>query len=85
MTIVRNGHAVEVINMDPVMHDIRRLRNLDRSRRACIVQYALVMNHQHHRGDIHAMHNHAPGKSLVGPLYLNRGRRTFYMQCGFHA
>ena len=31
------------------------------------------------------MHNHAPGKSLVGPIYLNRGRRTFYMQCGFHA
>ena len=23
MTIVRNGHAVEVINMDPVMHDIQ--------------------------------------------------------------
>ena len=31
------------------------------------------------------MHNHAPGKSLVGPIYLNKGRRTFYMQCGFHA
>jgi hypothetical protein len=43
------------------------------------------MNHQHRRGDIHAMHNHAPGKSLVGPVYLNKGRRTFYMQCGFHA
>ncbi|HLZ35803.1 MAG TPA: carboxypeptidase regulatory-like domain-containing protein, partial [Nitrospira sp.] len=24
-------------------------------------------------------------KSLVGPVYLNKGRRTFYMQCGFHA
>ena len=22
---------------------------------------------------------------LVGPIYLNKGRRTFYMQCGFHA
>ena len=45
----------------------------------------LVMNHQHNRGDLHAIHNHAPGKSLVGPIYLNKGRRTFYMQCGFHA
>jgi hypothetical protein len=43
------------------------------------------MNHQHQRGNLHAMHNHAPGKSLVGPVYLNKGRRTFYMQCGFHA
>ncbi len=31
------------------------------------------MNHQHHRGDLHAIHNHAPGKSLVGPLYLEQG------------
>ena len=23
VTIVRNGHAVEVVNMDPVMHDIQ--------------------------------------------------------------
>ena len=43
------------------------------------------MNHQHNRGDLHAIHNHAPGKSLVGPIYLNKGRRHFYMQCGFHA
>jgi hypothetical protein len=43
------------------------------------------MNHQHNRGDLHAIHNHSPGKSLVGPIYLNKGRRTFYMQCGFHA
>ena len=21
----------------------------------------------------------------MGPIYLNKGRRTFYMQCGFHA
>ena len=45
----------------------------------------LVMNHEHHRGDLYAIHNHAPGKSLVGPIYLNKGRKTFYMQCGFHA
>ena len=25
VTIVRNGHAVEVVNMDPVMHDIQGL------------------------------------------------------------
>ena len=45
----------------------------------------LILNHQHQRGNMRAIHNHAPGKSLVGPIYLNKGRRTFYMQCGFHA
>jgi hypothetical protein len=85
MTIIRNGHAVEVINMDPVMHDIQGYETSIEAGARVLFNSPLVMNHQHHRGDIHAMHNHAPGKSLVGPLYLNRGRRTFYMQCGFHA
>ena len=85
MTIVRNGHAVEVINMDPVMHDIQGYETSLEAGARVLFNTPLVMNFQHRRGDIHAMHNHAPGKSLVGPIYLNRGRRTFYMQCGFHA
>ena len=85
MTIVRNGHAVEVINMDPVMHDIQGYETSPEAGARVLFNTPLVMNHQHRRGDLHAMHNHAPGKSLVGPIYLNKGRRTFYMQCGFHA
>jgi hypothetical protein len=85
MTIVRNGHAVEVINMDPVMHDIQGYETSPEAGARVLFNTPLVMNFQHHRGDLHAMHNHAPGKSLVGPIYLNKGRRTFYMQCGFHA
>jgi hypothetical protein len=85
MTIVRNGHAVEVINMDPVMHDIQGYETSIEAGARTLFNTPLVMNHEHRRGDIHAIHNHAPGKSLVGPIYLNKGRRTFYMQCGFHA
>lgn len=85
MTIVRNGHAVEVINMDPVMHDIQGYETSLEAGARVLFNTPLVMNHQHHRGDLLATHNHAPGKSLVGPIYLNKGRRTFYMQCGFHA
>ncbi|HWG95539.1 MAG TPA: carboxypeptidase-like regulatory domain-containing protein [Nitrospira sp.] len=85
MTIVRNGHAVEVINMDPVMHDIQGYETSPEAGARVLFNNPLVMNYQHRRGDIHATHNHAPGASLVGPIYLNKGRRTFYMQCGFHA
>ena len=85
MTIVRNGHAVEVVNMDPVMHDIQGYETSLRAGARVLFNTPLIMNHQHQRGDLHARHNHAPGKSLVGPVYLNKGRRTFYMQCGFHA
>ena len=85
MTIVRNGHAVEVVNMDPVMHDIQGYETSPEAGARVLFNTPLILNHQHQRGNIHAIHNHAPGKSLVGPVYLNKGRRTFYMQCGFHA
>jgi hypothetical protein len=85
MTVVRNGHAVEVVNMDPVMHDIQGYETSLEAGARVLFNTPLVMNHQHRRGDLRAIHNHAPGKSLVGPIYLNKGRRTFYMQCGFHA
>ena len=85
VTIVRNGHAVEVVNMDPVMHDIQGYETSPEAGARVLFNTPLILNHQHQRGNIHAIHNHAPGKSMVGPIYLNKGRRTFYMQCGFHA
>ncbi len=85
VTIVRNGHAVEVVNMDPVMHDIQGYETSPEAGARVLFNTPLILNHEHQRGNLHAIHNHAPGKSLVGPIYLNKGRRTFYMQCGFHA
>ncbi len=85
VTIVRNGHAVEVLNMDPVMHDIQGYETSSEAGNRVLFNTPMKMNHGHRRGDLMATHDHDRGKSLVGPIYLNRGRRTFYMQCGFHA
>lgn len=85
VTIVRNGHAVEVVNMDPVMHDIQGYETSIEAGPRVLFNTPLKMNHGHRRGDLLATHDHDRGRSLVGPIYLNRGRRTFYMQCGFHA
>ncbi len=85
VTIVRDGHAVEVVNMDPVMHNVQGYETSLESGTRVLFNSPLQMNHQHRRGDLMATHNHDPGKSLIGPIYLNKGRRTFYMQCGFHA
>ena len=71
--------------MDPVMHDIQGYETSLEAGARVLFNQPLILNHQHQRGNLHAIHNHAPGKSLVGPIYLNKGRRTFYMQCGFHA
>ncbi|MFO0775972.1 MAG: carboxypeptidase regulatory-like domain-containing protein [Nitrospiraceae bacterium] len=85
VTIVRNGHAVEVMNMDPVMHDIQGYETSVEAGNRVLFNSPLKMNHNHRRGDMMATHEHDRGRSQVGPIYLNRGRRTFYMQCGFHA
>ena len=85
MTVVRDGHAIEVVNMDPVMHDIQAYETSSHLGARVLFNSPLPMNFFHKRGDLHATHSHKPGKSMLGPIYLSKGRRTFFMQCGFHA
>lgn len=84
-TVVRSGHGVEVVNMDPVMHDIQAYETSVITGTRVLFNSPLPFNQRHHRGDLHAMHNHKPGESLVRQFQLSKKRRTFVMQCGFHA
>jgi hypothetical protein len=84
MTVVRDGHAIEVVNMDPVMHDIQAYETSIALGARVLFNQPLPMNFHHRRGDLHAAHDHQPGKSMLGPIYLSKGRRVFMMQCGFH-
>jgi hypothetical protein len=84
VTVVRDGHAIEVVNMDPVMHDIQAYETSSNLGARVLFNSPLPMNFYHKRGDLHASHDHQPGKSMLGPIYLSKGRRTFVMQCGFH-
>ena len=85
MTIVRNGHAVEVINMDPVMHDIQGYETSPEAGARVFVQYPFGHESSASARGSPCDARPCAGASLVGPIYLNKGRRTFYMQCGFHA
>ncbi len=85
ITVVRDGHGVEVINMDPVMHDVQAYETSRALGARVLFNSPLPMNHQHRRGDLFATHEHRPGKSMVHQFHLTKGRRTFVMQCGFHA
>lgn len=84
-TVVRSGHGVEVINMDPVMHDIQAYETSKAQGSRVLFNSPLPFNRRHQRGDLHATHDHKPGVSLVRQFILNKGRKTFVMQCGFHA
>jgi hypothetical protein len=85
VTVVRNGHAVEVVNMDPVMHDIQAYETSLQLGPRVIFNSPLPMNAHHKRGDLHATHRHMPGPSMLEPVNLHKGRKLFVMQCGFHA
>ncbi len=84
-SVVRSGHGVEVVNMDPVMHDIQAYETSVLTGTRVLFNSPLPYNQRHQRGDLHAMHDHNPGESLVRQFHLSKGRRTFVMQCGFHA
>ncbi|WP_447979586.1 carboxypeptidase regulatory-like domain-containing protein [Candidatus Nitrospira bockiana] len=85
VTIVRDEHAVEVVNMDPVMHDIQAYETSRELGTRVLFNSPLPMNSDHKRGDLHATHSHKPGKSMLEKIRLSKGRRFFVMQCGFHA
>lgn len=84
-TVVRSGHGIEVVNMDPVMHDIQAYETSTAMGTRVLFNSPLPFNHRHRRGDLHATHDHTPGASLVRQFQLSKKRRTFVMQCGFHA
>jgi hypothetical protein len=85
VTVVRDGHAVEVVNMDPVMHDVQAYETSNQLGTRVLFNSPLPMNPHHRRGDLHANHHHMPGQSMLEPIRLTKGRRIFVMQCGFHA
>ncbi|MYA29393.1 MAG: carboxypeptidase regulatory-like domain-containing protein [Nitrospira sp. SB0666_bin_27] len=84
-TVVRSGHGIEVVNMDPVMHDIQAYETSTAMGTRVLFNSPLPFNQRHRRGDLHATHDHKPGSSLVRQFQLSKKRRTFVMQCGFHA
>jgi hypothetical protein len=84
-TVVRNEHGIEVVNMDPVMHDIQAYETSITHGTRVLFNSPLPFNQRHQRGNIHATHEHVPGKSMVRQFQMSKGRTTFVMQCGFHA
>lgn len=85
VTVVRDGHGVEMVNMDPVMHDIQAYETSRKLGARVLFNSPLPMNKQHQRGNLHATHRHLPGPSMLERIHLTKGRRIFFMQCGFHA
>jgi Polysaccharide lyase family 4, domain II len=88
-TVVRDDQTVTVVNMDPVMHDIQAYETSHLGPRV-LFNIPLPMNPAHprnlkERSDAAMYHKHMAGAPMKQLVNLSKGRRTFVMQCGFHA
>ncbi|HXH86058.1 MAG TPA: carboxypeptidase-like regulatory domain-containing protein [Nitrospira sp.] len=88
-TVVRDDQTVTVVNMDPVMHDIQAYETSHLGPRV-LFNVPLPMNPAHprnlkERSDAAMYHKHMAGAPMKQLVNLSKGRRTFVMQCGFHA
>ena len=86
VTVVRDRGKVEVVNMDPVMHDIQAYETSELGPRV-LFNVPLPMNPHHPRmaGLNAEYHKHIPGEPMAQMITMTKGRRVFVMQCGFHA
>ena len=86
ITVVRDKARVEVVNMDPVMHDIQAYETSELGPRV-LFNVPLPMNPLHPRQVSMAAqyHRHLPGDPMRQVVHMTKDRRVFVMQCGFHA
>ncbi len=79
---VRNHQDVRIVNMDPVIHDIQ-MYEVAPFESEVMFHRPLRMNPYHPKTDAGA-HDHLPGTPLVDTIAFTKGRRIFYLECGFH-
>jgi len=86
ISIVRNKQPIEVVNLDPVFHDIQAYETSRLGARV-LFNSPLPMNPRYSKSGLAAA---GRGKRLAGDaishkVKMHKGRRIFVMQCGFHA
>ena len=86
VTVVRDNNEVQVVNMDPVMHDIQAYQTSELGPRV-LFNVPLPMNPHHPRTAAmdSQYHQHIAGEPMTQTIHMTKGRRIFVMQCGFHA
>lgn len=79
---VRNHQTIRIVNMDPIIHDVQ-VYEVAPFESAVMFHRPLRMN-PFHAGRNAETHDHRPGDPLVDTISLTKGRRIFYLECGFH-
>ncbi len=86
ITVVRDHHEVEVVNMDPAMHDIQAYETSHLGPRVLFNVPLPISQKYPAQADLSAhFDKHFEGTPMIQVVKMSRGRQVFVMQCGFHA
>ena len=84
VNVVKDRSVVNVVNLDPVFHDIQAYETSYLGPRV-LFNTPLPMNPHHQRNVGADSHEHLAGQPMKEVIRMTKDRRIFVMQCGFHA
>ena len=83
VNVIKDKDKIEVVNMDPVEHDIQGYETARRRGARVLFNRPLPMNPYHSVAGIFGK-EYLPGEPMIEQIHLRKGRNVFVMQCGFH-
>ena len=83
VNVLKDRDKIEVVNMDPVEHDIQGYETARARGARVLFNRPLPMNPFHKVAGVFGQ-KYLPGKPMVEEIHLRKGRDVFVMQCGFH-
>lgn len=86
VTIVRDQGTIEVVNMDPVEHDIQAFETSESEfwREMFVMPLPMNPGYPPKAGVDAQYHKHLSGEPRIKMIQMTKGRHVFVMQCGIH-
>lgn len=83
VNVLKDGDEIEVVNMDPVEHDIQGYETARARGARILFNRPLPMNPYLNLAGMFGK-KHMAGEPMIEKIHLRKGRNVFVMQCGFH-
>jgi len=83
VNVLKDRDEIEVVNMDPVEHDIQGYETARKRGARVLFNRPLPMNPYLNIAGIFGK-KYMAGEPMIERIHLRKGRNVFVMQCGFH-
>jgi hypothetical protein len=80
--VVKDQQPLNIVNMDPIIHDVQIYETAPFGTQI-MLHRPLQLNPFHPKDRIKD-HQHNPGEAMIDTIQFSRGRKIFYLECGFH-